>query len=123
MSGWQGLCKIVSNEEDGNYTVTRLWWDPDADPPAYVPATGGGMVAVAGRDFLNRDGGVASDTPVRFWAQEARNGSIEILIDIASFPAVPDPEKDWVLVWDSTANGGEGGIQWNEWTPDCEAAT
>jgi len=77
------VAKIVTNAGSGAYTITQLWWNPDADPAAkYDDAvTPAGVVAHAARDYLNRAGaGVGQKVP--FWTQRRKGGRTEFLIDV-----------------------------------------
>jgi len=84
----QGVAKIVTNAGSGAYTITQLWWNPDADPAAkYDDAVApAGVVAKAARDYLNRASGVPATATdgraVPFWTQRRKGGRTEFLIDI-----------------------------------------
>ena len=87
-----GLAKIVTNEEDGVYTVTEqrrdaadYAWEDAVSPLGYVDAVA--------RDYLDRDYGTVGQL-VRFWEHRRKAGSLDLLIDLvgaAESPLTLDP--------------------------------
>jgi len=87
-----GLAKIVTNEEDGVYTVTEQRRDTadDAWEDAVAPL---GYVDAIARDYLDRDYGTVGQL-VRFWEHRRKAGSLDLLIDVvgtAESPLTLDP--------------------------------
>ncbi|MBT3201530.1 MAG: hypothetical protein HN350_16635 [Phycisphaerales bacterium] len=95
-----GVAKIVTNAENGAYTITQQWWDSGADPPAWSDAISpGGLVGASARDIDQRDGAEAGRI-VRFWRERDLSGAIETLIDIGWVsPAF------WASITGSAADG------------------
>ncbi|HHH75833.1 MAG TPA: hypothetical protein ENL03_02260, partial [Phycisphaerae bacterium] len=75
-----GVCRIVSNDSDGLYTVTRQFWDGQYWLDASSPT---GFEEIVGRDYNNRSTGSAGDRAV-FWTQPAIDGTVEILVDLGA---------------------------------------
>ncbi len=110
----QGVCKIVSNDAGGDYTITRMFWNGSA----YVADTSGEFFQVAARDYLNRAFGRLGSTPIRFWTQETTTGLTEILIDSMPIPDIPNTANDYILVFDASAAAGSK-IAWIQTTTSC----
>jgi len=73
------VAKIVSNEGDGLYTITRQNWRPSTEE--YEDAKGGcGPIASEARDFRNRETGAVGQL-VRYWTQARLEGGWELVID------------------------------------------
>ncbi len=82
-----GGAQIDSNDGSGAYTVTQRVWNPDAGPAAWEDGVAPAFyVSKAARDYQNRDLG-AVDQNVRFWEQWAKDGTLEVLIDVSGLPA------------------------------------
>ena len=78
----QGVAKIVSNDDGGQYTVTEQWWD--AATSSWQDAVGPvGHVQASARDYRQRDT-AQPGAIVPFWEQRARGGGLELLIDIGA---------------------------------------
>ena len=76
-----GVARIVTNDGDGDYTITQQWWDQDADPPAWSDAVSpSGLVDGEAQDINQRDDGVVGRV-VRFWQGRNMSGAIETWID------------------------------------------
>lgn len=77
-----GVAKIVSNDNDGEYTITEQRHDPGGDQwvDAVEPL---GYVEAGARDYNDRDTGQADDI-VHFWEQRGIGGALEVLIDVGS---------------------------------------
>ena len=84
----RGLARIVSNDGDGQYTVTERWWDPsqaawrDATEPL-------GIVGQTAFDWKRNATGGARDDLVPFWEQRAVGGEVLRLIDLARLGTAP----------------------------------
>jgi hypothetical protein len=77
-----GVAKIVTNDAEGDYTITQQWWDQNADPPAWTDAVSpSGLVDAEARDIDQRDAGAAGGI-VRFWQGRNMSGAVETWIDI-----------------------------------------
>ena len=89
-----GVARIVSNDGDGDYTITEQHYDPDDDDWADAVAETG-YVEAAARDFRGRPVG-AAEQGVFFWEQWARGSKRELLIDAsrASAPFLVLVTKD-----------------------------
>ena len=99
-----GIAKVVTNNGDGDYTITQQWWDPDANPPAWTDATlPAGLVDAEARDINQRDDGRV-DQIVRFWQARNMSGEIETWIDLG-----------WISTgfWgEITGNASDGTNRW-----------
>ncbi|MCY2927813.1 MAG: hypothetical protein NT031_20710 [Planctomycetota bacterium] len=76
-----GVARIVSNDGDGNYTVTEQWADA-SDPPAWIDAAGTGVLVNAPARDLDKGQGGQADQLVFFWRQRRGGGKIETLLDV-----------------------------------------
>ena len=115
-----GVAKIVTNDGDGDYTITQQWWDSGADPPAWADAVSpGGLVEGEVRDINQRDDGPTGRI-VRFWQGRNMSGAIETWIDIgwmsSSFYAsvtgnAPDGANRWKYAFSEVykSSAGYGG--------------
>jgi len=99
-----GIAKVVTNDGDGDYTITQQWWDSDAGPPAWGDATSpGGLVSCEARDINQRDDGRV-DQIVRFWQGRNISGGLETWIDLG-----------WISTgfWaEITGNASDGTNRW-----------
>ena len=99
-----GVAKVVTNDGDGDYTVTQQWWDSCADPPAWANATSpGGLVSGEARDINQRDDGRVGQI-VRFWQARNMSGGTETWIDLG-----------WISTGfhaEITANASDGTNRW-----------
>ena len=115
--GRRGVAKIVSNDEQGAYTVTeqRRNSDDDAWLNAVAPL---GYVAVTARDYRARDSGAAGRL-VAFWEQRRQGGSLDLLIDVGlaaadsphvMLPASFETETAQSDTWDRADQGAYDGL-------------
>jgi len=76
----RGIARIDANDGDGAYTITQLWWDPEAKE--WAPAGGTpGLIEVEAFDYsLNAHG--QADQTVRFWEARSIGGDICRFIDV-----------------------------------------
>ena len=82
-----GIAKVLTNDGDGDYTITQQWWDSQAAPPAWADATSpAGLVSGEARDINQRDDGRAGRI-VRFWQGRNMSGGIETWIDLGWIPS------------------------------------
>lgn len=110
-----GVCKIVTNEGAGAYTITELTWNGSS----YDAATAG-IFQVLARDYRNRDYAVAGSDPIDFWQQNYTDGTPEYLINIGGtgtagipqviLPSAFETEAAQNDTWDrdSPAEGKDG---------------
>jgi len=77
-----GVAKIVTNDGDGEYTITQQWWESGADPHEWSDAVlPGGLVSCEARDINQRDDGLAGRF-VRFRRERNVAGVVETWIDL-----------------------------------------
>ena len=99
-----GIAKVVTNDGDGDYTITQQWWDPDAAPPAWGDAVSpAGLVSGEARDINQRDDGRAGRI-VRFRQSRNMSGGVETWIDLG-----------WISTgfWaEITGNAADGTNRW-----------
>ena len=76
----RGIAKIDSNEQEGAYKITELWWDPDAEE--WIRADGPlGFEEADAIDYMrNACGGV--NQVVRFWEHRGLEGRLQLFIDV-----------------------------------------
>ena len=94
-----GVAKINDNYgQDGTYTVTEQWRNPQTAQwdDALAPA---GCVQAEARDFLDGTGGMV-DQLVPFWQQRAKGGEIEILVNVSA--AIPNGVSGDILYNDGS---------------------
>jgi len=82
-----GVAKIVTNTEEGAYTVTEQrrntaddGWEDAVSPLGYVDAVA--------RDYLDRAFGTVGQR-VRFWEHRRKAGSLDLLIDVVGTAESP----------------------------------
>lgn len=80
----QGTARIDANNGDGEYTITELWWDPQAKEWAAAEGPPGLIEAEAFDYSLNTQG--QADQTVRFWEVRALGGKVCRLIDVGGDP-------------------------------------
>jgi len=99
-----GVAKIVTNDDDGDYTITQQWWDSHADPKEWSNAVSpGGLVSVQARDINQRHDGLAGRL-VRFRQERNIAGSMETWIDLGWMSA-----GFWASI---TGNAADGTNRW-----------
>ena len=77
-----GLARIVTNDGDGEYTITQQWWDADAATPEWTNAVSpGGLVSCEACDINLRQDGLV-ERFVRFWQGRNLSGAVETWIDL-----------------------------------------
>ena len=78
----RGLATIGNNVEDGEYTITEKWWNPETEvwDDATAPL---GLSGATAYDWKQRPIGVAGQT-VRFWQVRTKEGETRTLIDAAA---------------------------------------
>ena len=76
----RGLAEIDSNEGDGAYKITELWWDPAAEEWTRAEAPLG-FDNVEAADYMNNATGGAVQV-VRFWEHRGLEGEIRLFIDV-----------------------------------------
>jgi hypothetical protein len=77
----RGLARIKSRgEEDGQYKVTELWWDPTSQEWSEADTRLGYVEADALDYMLNPNGQAGQIVP--FWEHRAREGELELFIDV-----------------------------------------
>lgn len=76
----RGVARIATNDEDGDYTITEQWWNPDTSEwdSATAPL---GLVNASAREYSGNEHG-SEEQLVRFWQQRAQGGLVETLIDV-----------------------------------------
>ena len=75
-----GIARIDSNEGDGAYKVTELWWDPDEGD--WVAGHGPlGLEQASAVDYMNTACGVVGQI-VRFWEHRGLGGQVVLLVDV-----------------------------------------
>lgn len=74
------LARIVSNDDEGTYTITEQRWDPDGEQwlDAFAPL---GHVDAEARDYRDRPSGEV-DQMVRFWERRDLGGEMTLLLDV-----------------------------------------
>jgi hypothetical protein len=77
----RGLARITAKgEEDGQYKVSELWWDPTEEE--WVEAEGElGYVEADAIDYMSRPGGQPGQN-VRFWEHRGKEGRLVLFIDL-----------------------------------------
>ncbi len=76
----RGMARIEANGGGGAYTITELWWDPQAEE--WSPAEGApGLVEAEAFDYSQNSHGEAGQT-VRFWEVRGLGGEVRRLIDV-----------------------------------------
>lgn len=129
-----GIAKIVTNDGDGAYTITQLWWNVGTGK--YVEAGADERFGIADepvRDYLNRATGFLEDI-VTFWRTPTIDTGTELVCDVgnrsfvkAVVPAVRDDDCAWINtnrphVFGRQCNS-RGGFADLEPTPDLSSAT
>lgn len=76
----QGIARIDANDGGGEYTITELWWDPEAKEWTAAEGPPGIIEAEAFAYSLNPHG--EADQMVRFWEVRALGGEVCRLIDV-----------------------------------------
>ena len=76
----RGIARIDANDGDGAYTITELWWDPQARE--WTAAEGApGIIEAEALDYsLNAHG--QADQTVRFWEVRTLGGEVCRFIDV-----------------------------------------
>jgi len=116
-----GVARIVSNDGDGEYTITQQWWDQSASPQAWADAAApGGIVSAEARDVnLRADG--QPGRKVRFRRERNKGGGIETWIDLGrgaeTFLAkidgnAADGTNRWKYAWTEVYKSGAGYGGW-----------
>jgi len=77
----RGIAKIDSNEGEGAYKVTELWWDPQEQEWTRATAPLGLEEADASDYMGSGCGGV--DQIVRFWEHRGLGGQIQRFVDVS----------------------------------------
>jgi len=76
----RGIARIDANNGGGAYTITELWWDPQAKDWTAAEAAPGLIEAEAFDYCLNSRG--EADQTVRFWEIRALGGEVRRFIDV-----------------------------------------
>jgi hypothetical protein len=99
-----GVARIVTNDDDGDYTITQQYWDSGAAPPDWTNAVSpGGLVSVPARDINQRGDGLAGRL-VRFWQGRNVAGGVETWVDLGCMSL-----GFWASI---TANSADGTNRW-----------
>jgi len=76
----QGIARIDANDGGGAYTITELWWGPEAKE--WIAADGPpGIIEAEAFDYCLNSHGEANQT-VRFWEVRALGGEVRRFIDL-----------------------------------------